>query len=112
MFELKDSAQLEKEIARAKASDLLVQASGLFRQYHVTNRATGARYTVDFFVRRDGKRFGACTCKAGQHDIACKHLAAAAGMHVCVAEALLTPQGPPVLVSRRPQVSTFRGVRL
>jgi hypothetical protein len=46
MIELKDSAQLEKAIARAKASDLLVQASGLFRQYHVTNRATGARGSV------------------------------------------------------------------
>lgn len=112
MIELKDSAQLEKAIERAKASNLLVQASGLFRQYHVTNRATGARYTVDFFVRKDGKRFGACTCKAGQNHVACKHLAAAAGLHVCVAEALRTPQGPPVLISRRPAVSMFRGVQL
>ena len=112
MIELKDSTQLTKAIERAKAGDLLVQASGLFRQYHVTNRATGARYTVDFFVRRDGKRFGGCTCKAGQNGIACKHLAAAAGMHVCVAEAMQTPQGPPVLVRRAAQVSTFRGVQL
>jgi uncharacterized Zn finger protein len=63
-------------------------------------------------VRRDGKRFGGCTCKAGQNHVACKHLAAAAGLHVCVAEALRTPQGPPVLVSRKPAVSTFRGVQL
>jgi hypothetical protein len=111
MIELKDSAQLEKAIARAKASDLLVQPSGLFRQYHVTNRATGARYTVDFFVRRDGKRFGACTCKAGQHDIACKHLAAAAGLHVCRA-AERKAEAAPVLMRRAAPVTTFNGIRL
>jgi uncharacterized Zn finger protein len=51
------------------------------RQYKVTNRETGAQYVVDFFVRH-GKRFGHCTCKAGQRNIACKHLASAAGLHM------------------------------
>ncbi len=111
MIKLKDSNQLTKAIERAKASNLLVQASGLFRQYHVTNRATGARYTVDFFVRRDGKRFGACSCKAGQHDIACKHLAAAAGLHICRAAARKVETAP-VLLRRAAQAITFNGIRL
>lgn len=83
MIELVSADQLSKATARAKAGNLFVQPSSLFRQYHVTNRDTGARYTVDFFVRKsDGKRFGTCTCKAGQNNIACKHLSAAAGYHV------------------------------
>jgi hypothetical protein len=82
MIELISSDQLGKATARAKAGKLFVQPSTLLRQYHVTNRETGARYTVDFFVRKDGKRFGHCTCKAGARNLACKHLSAAAGYHV------------------------------
>jgi SWIM zinc finger len=84
MIELRDAAQLSKAIERAKAGNLFVQPSSQFlRQYHVTNRDTGAKYVVDFFVRKsDGKRFGHCTCKAGQNNIACKHIAAACGAHV------------------------------
>lgn len=86
MIELISVEQLSKATGRAKAGNLFVQPSSIFRQYHVTNRDTGAKYTVDFFVRKsDGKRFGNCTCKAGQHNFACKHLAAAAGLHVCIA---------------------------
>ena len=84
MIQLQSAAQLTKATERAKAGKLFVQATGLFRQYRVTNRETGAQYTVDFFVR-DGKRFGHCTCKAGMNNMACKHLSAAAGLHVCLA---------------------------
>ena len=89
MIELRSPTQLSKATERAKAGKLFVQPSSLFRQYHVTNRETGARYTVDFFVRKsDGARFGHCTCKAGQNHIACKHLSAAAGYHVARMAAL------------------------
>ena len=83
MIELRSADQLSKATERAKAGNLFVQPSSLFRQYHVTNRDTGARYTVDFYVREsDRARFGHCTCKAGLKNIACKHLSAAAGYHV------------------------------
>jgi hypothetical protein len=83
MIELRTAEQLSSATARAKAGNLFVQPSSLFRQYHVTNRDTGARYTVDFFIRKsDGKRFGHCTCLGGQNNRACKHLSAAAGYHV------------------------------
>jgi hypothetical protein len=83
MIQLVSPEQLSKATERAKAGNLFVQPSSLFRQYHVTNRGTGARYTVDFFVRKsDGARFGHCTCKAGLNNKACKHLSAAAGYHV------------------------------
>lgn len=81
MIELQSADQLSEATDRAKAGKLFVQPSNLFRQYHVTNRETGARYTVDFFLR-NGKRFGNCTCKAGERNLACKHLSAAAGYHV------------------------------
>jgi hypothetical protein len=83
MIQLVNAEQLHRATERAKAGNLFVKPSSLFRQYHVTNRETGARYTVDFYVRKtDGARFGHCTCKAGQNHIACKHLSAAAGYHV------------------------------
>lgn len=83
MIELKDRSQLEKAIDRAKAGKLFVQATTLLRQYKVTNRETGAEYYVNFFVRKsDSARFGHCTCKAGLNNLACKHIAAAAGYHL------------------------------
>ncbi len=87
MIHLQNAAQLNRAIERARTSKLFVQRTGLFRQYKVTNRKTGATYTVDFFVRADGRRFGHCTCKAGLTNLACKHLAAAAGLHICLAAA-------------------------
>jgi len=84
VIQLQSAEQLKKAVERAKAGKLFVQATSLFRQYRVTNRETGAQYTVDFFVS-DGKRFGHCTCKAGVNNMACKHLSAAAGLHVMIA---------------------------
>jgi hypothetical protein len=84
MIKLLSAEQLSEATARARKSRLFVQPTGLNRQYRVTNRETCAQYTVDFFVR-DGKRFGHCTCKAGVNNQACKHLSAAAGLHVMLA---------------------------
>jgi uncharacterized Zn finger protein len=85
VIELVSAKQLAKATERAKASNLLVQITTIFRQYRVTNRENGNQYIVNFFVRKDGKRFGSCTCKGGSAGFACKHLAAAAGLHVCIA---------------------------
>lgn len=87
MIQLINAEQLGKATERARASKLFVQPTSLDRQYRVTNRANGSTYTVDFFVRKDGKRFGHCTCKGGLRNLACKHLAAAAGLHVMRAAA-------------------------
>jgi uncharacterized Zn finger protein len=81
MVQLTTAEAIAKATERAKAGKLFVQPSTLLRQYHVTNRETGAKYIVDFFLR-NGKRFGHCTCKAGERNLACKHLSAAAGYHV------------------------------
>jgi len=84
MIQLQSAEQLKKATERAKAGKLFVQTTGIYRQYNVTNRESGAQYIVNFFVR-DGKRYGHCTCKAGVNNMACKHLSAAAGLHVCIA---------------------------
>jgi uncharacterized Zn finger protein len=83
MVEMKTADDLSKAAERARHSKLFVQVIQ-WRQYRVTNRESGAEYTVNFFVR-DGKRFGHCTCKAGMVNVICKHLAAAAGRHVMMA---------------------------
>lgn len=81
MIELVNAEQLAKATERAKAGNLFVKPTTLHRQYRVTNRDNGNQYTVDFFVR-NGKRYGHCTCKAGERNLVCKHLSAAAGYHV------------------------------
>ncbi len=88
IVQLQSAEQLSKATERAKASKLIVQPTGLFRQYRVTNREHRKQYVVDFFLRND-KRFGHCTCKGGIAGFACKHLSAAAGYHVMRAAAKL-----------------------
>lgn len=87
MIELKNKEQLSKAIERAKAEakNLLVQTTNAVRQYRVTNRANGNVYTVNFFVRNDGKRFAHCNCKASEKGIACKHVAASAALNIYLA---------------------------
>lgn len=84
MIQLTTPEALSRATERAKASRLFVQPTSIFRQYRVTNRENGKQYVVDFFVR-NGKRFGHCNCKAGRNHVACKHLSAAAGLHICIA---------------------------
>jgi uncharacterized Zn finger protein len=81
MIRLVTAEQLSRATELAKASRLFVQPTTLFRQYRVTNRENGNVYVVDFFFR-NGKRYGHCTCKAGMNNIACKHLNAAAALHI------------------------------
>lgn len=86
MIEL-TTARLQNAIAKARAEskNLVVRMTGAVRMYRVESKTSGQTYTVNFFVRRDGKRFGSCTCKAGQNDMACKHIAAAAALNTCLA---------------------------
>jgi uncharacterized Zn finger protein len=55
-----------------------------FGSYTVTNKTTGATYTVTC-EKRDGKRFASCTCKAGERGQACYHVAAAVSAHLQLA---------------------------
>ncbi len=89
MIQLQSAEQLSKATERAKAGKLFVQPTGMFHQYRVTNRENGNSYVVDFFVR-GGKRFGHCTCKASMNNQACKHLSAAAALHMMLAAAKQT----------------------
>ncbi len=88
MVELKNKEQLSPAIERAHhdAKNLLVKMTEVQRLYRVVNRRNGYTYTVSFYVREDGRRFGHCTCKAGEVDMICKHLAAAAALNTYLAE--------------------------
>jgi uncharacterized Zn finger protein len=82
MIQLTTVEAMARAIENARAAQLFVKPTSLFRQYTVENRANGQSYTVDFFIR-NGRRFGHCTCKAGvAGKVVCKHIAAASGLHV------------------------------
>ena len=87
MIELRSRGQLSAAIehARREARSLVVRMGSASRQYVVANRAKGTSYVVEFSVR-GRRRFGHCSCMAGQHNIECKHLAAALGLHLYVAQ--------------------------
>jgi hypothetical protein len=88
MIELKNEAQIESAIKRAKAErkHLFVKRTEIQREYRVTNRRNGQVYWVKFNINWLGKRYGHCTCKAGEFGIPCKHLAACAGLNLCLAK--------------------------
>src|SRR5687767_4774227 len=87
MIELKSEEQLKGAIERARneAGNLVVRRTNATRQYRVTNRTNGNSYTVDFFVRGDGRRVGHCTCMAGQNNLACKNISVAAALNIYLA---------------------------
>lgn len=87
MIELKqETMQNAINKARSERSNLVVRMTTAARQYRVENRAKGVSYLVNFFIRGN-RKFGHCTCKAGLDGrFACKHIAAAAGLNMALAE--------------------------
>jgi hypothetical protein len=85
MVELNED-KMHNAIAKARTVKPLVRVIG-WRQYQVTNKATGASYEVTFDVRA-GKRIASCTCACGQAGRAiCYHVAACAGIQQMMAMA-------------------------
>lgn len=81
--------RLEKATAKAKQCKPLVKVLE-FRRYQVTNRETGASYEVTF-TKIDDKKFGQCSCKAGeQGKYACYHLISALSRHLAYAAQIQT----------------------
>jgi uncharacterized Zn finger protein len=83
MIQLTSAATLEKAINKARTVKPLVRIVK-FGAYTVTNKATGATYTVEC-MKRDNKRFAHCTCKAGERGQACYHALAAVSAHIQLA---------------------------
>ncbi len=83
MIQLTTAAKLENAINKARTVKPRV-AINKFGSYTVTNKTTGATYTVEC-VKRDGKRFASCSCKAGERGNACYHVAAAVSAHLQLA---------------------------
>lgn len=81
MIQLVSAEQLKNAIARAHRSNLFVKTTSISMMYRVLNRDNGKEYTVNFFVR-NRKRYGHCDCLAGANHQPCKHLVAAAGVHI------------------------------
>lgn len=83
MLLLANAATLRNAIRKARTVKPRVRVNR-FGSYAVTNKATGATYVVTC-EKRDGKRYGHCTCVAGEQGIPCYHLAAAVGAHITLA---------------------------
>lgn len=83
MIQLTTAAKLENAIAKARTAKPRVRVN-CFGSYTVTNKKTGASYTVEC-LKRDGKRFAHCSCRAGELGRACYHVAAAVAAHLQLA---------------------------
>ena len=83
MVQLTTAAKLENAINKARTVKPRVHVNK-FGSYIVTNKATGATYTVEC-AKRDGKRFASCSCKAGDCGQVCYHIAAAVSAHLQLA---------------------------
>jgi hypothetical protein len=83
MIQLTSAATLESAIRKARTVKPRVHVN-CFGRYTVTNKQTGATYTVTC-EKRDGKRFASCTCRAGELGRACYHVAAAVAAHIQLA---------------------------
>ncbi|HZH91581.1 MAG TPA: SWIM zinc finger family protein [Pyrinomonadaceae bacterium] len=83
MIQLTTADKLQKAISKARTVKPLVRIN-TFGSYTVINKQTGATYTVEC-SKRDGRRFAACSCKAGERGQACYHVAAAASAHIQLA---------------------------
>ncbi len=82
MIEINEKA-IEKAIEKARQSKPLVKVIE-FRLYQVTNRTSGAKYTVKF-SKVNNRKFADCTCKAGQAGkFLCYHIGSAIDIHLCL----------------------------
>ncbi len=83
MIQLTTATAIEKAITKARTVKPRVRVN-CFGSYTVTNKTTGATYTVEC-LKQDGKRFAHCSCEAGKRGRACYHVAAAVGVHIQLA---------------------------
>ncbi len=80
MIQLTSIETLAKAITKARTVKPLVRYIA-FRHYSVTNKETGATYTVTF-DKQGARRMASCDCQAGARGQACYHVAAAVSHHV------------------------------
>jgi hypothetical protein len=71
---------IQRAIEKARQTKPLVRVIE-FRTYQVTNRTTGAQYTVKF-SKVGGKKLAECDCKATK---VCYHIASSVALHIVLA---------------------------
>jgi hypothetical protein len=79
MLEINET-NIQKSVEKARQTKPLVKVIE-FRLYQVTNKITGANYTVKF-SKINNKRFAECNCAATK---CCYHIGAAVGIHIVLA---------------------------
>jgi hypothetical protein len=76
---------IEKAINKARQTKPFVKVIE-FRLYSVTNKTTGANYTVKF-TKINNTKYAECNCKA---TVICYHIGASIGAHIVLAEQMQT----------------------
>ncbi len=74
---------IERATAKARIEKPKVRVLE-FRTYLVTNKTTGANYTVKF-TKINNTKYAECNCKA---TVICYHIGASIGAHIVLAERL------------------------
>jgi hypothetical protein len=80
-----NTQNLDKAIAKARQTKPLVKVLE-FRTYLVTNKTSGATYTVKF-SKVNNRKYAECDCKATK---TCYHIGAAIGIHIVLAAQSVT----------------------
>ncbi len=80
-----NTQNLDKAIAKARQTKPLVKVLE-FRTYQVTNRETGASYTVKF-SKVNNRKFAECDCKSTR---TCYHIGASIDIHLLLAAQTVT----------------------
>jgi hypothetical protein len=79
MLEINET-NIQKSVEKARQTKPLVKVIQ-FRLYQVTNKITGANYTVKF-SKINNQKFADCTCAATK---VCYHIGASIGIHIVLA---------------------------
>jgi hypothetical protein len=80
-----NTQNLDRAIAKARQTKPLVKVIE-FRLYQVTNKITGATYTVKF-SKVNNQKFAECACKATK---VCYHIGASIDIHLLLAAQTVT----------------------
>jgi hypothetical protein len=80
MVEINET-NIQKSVEKARQTKPLVKVIE-FRHYQVTNKITGATYTVKF-SKVNNRKFAECDCKSTR---TCYHIGASIGIHIVLAE--------------------------
>jgi hypothetical protein len=106
-----DTDNLAKAIERAKALRPRVSVINADERTYRVAGSQGDSYTVRFAIA-DGMKLAECSCKAGQNNMVCYHVASAAAVNIAVQSMRRTVPAPvATCVATRRRSADWAGIR-